>query len=92
MGEVMRLTELFGRYHRLIGEVASRGSPEAGWRSDLQEILRSLNKDCRKLSRCSSDLLHCELSNQIEHELLRCADPATRRVLGVALKHLEIDT
>lgn len=88
----MRLTDLFGRYHRLIGEVASRGSPEAGWRSDLQEILSSLNKDCRELPRCSSELLHCELSNQIEHELLRCADPATRRVLSVALKHLEIDT
>lgn len=86
------MTELFGRYHRLIGELASRGSPEAAWRSDLEEILRSLNKDCRKLSRCSSELLHCELSNQIEHELLGCADPNSRTVLSVVLKHLEAET
>lgn len=88
----MRVTELFQRYHRLIRELASRGSPEGAWRSDLQKILLSLSDDCRKLSRSSSELLRRELTNQIEHELLRATSPDARSVLTIALKHLEADT
>lgn len=88
----MGLTGLFGRYHRLIRDVASRGSPENVWRLDLEKVLRSLNDDCRKLPRSSSEMLRWELSHQIEHELLRSTSAEARSVLVVALKHLEAHT
>lgn len=88
----MGVTGLFGHYHRLIREVASRGSPETAWRLDLEQILRWLNADCRKLPRSSREMLRRELSSQIEHELLRSTSPDARGVLAVALKHLEAQT
>jgi len=88
----MGVTALFGRYHGLIREVASRGSPENAWRLDLEQVLRGLSDDCRKLPRSSGEMLCRELSDQIEHELLRSTSPVARSVLAVALKHLEPHT
>jgi hypothetical protein len=87
----MVITQLFGRYHRLIRELASRRAPEDAWRASLRVILQALDDDCRKLPRRSGDMLRQELSNQLEHELLRSTDSETGRVLSVALKHLEAD-
>jgi hypothetical protein len=83
------ITELFRRYHHLIRELASRGAPEEAWRSDLRRLLASLNDECRELPRSSKELLHQELSNQIEHELLCATNPDARAVLTVVLKHLD---
>ena len=88
----MGVTGLFGHYHRLIREVASRGSPENAWRLDLEQVLRCLNDDCRKLPCSFGEMLRQELSSQIEHELLRSTSPDARGVLAVALKHLEAQT
>ncbi len=52
-------------------------------------MVESLDYDRRRLSLRSSALLGQELSNQVEHELLRCTDPAARAVLSVVLKHLD---
>ena len=87
----MGVTALFRRYHGLVRELASRGSPENTWRSDLHQILGWFSDDCRKLSPSSRDLLRQELLSQIEHELLRCTDADARGVLSVVLKHLEAD-
>jgi hypothetical protein len=86
---VAGVTELFGRYHRVIGELASRCLRDEAWRSDLQQILQRLDDDCRSLSRSSSDVVREELANQIEHEFLRRTDPDARAVLTIVLKHLE---
>jgi len=85
MGE----TELFGRYHRLIRELAWRRAPEDIWRTRLGQILRGLDDDCRQLSHRSAAVFLHELSSQIEHELLRCSSWEARAVLSVALKHLD---
>jgi hypothetical protein len=85
------VTELFRRYHGLIRELATRGAPEVVWRADLQKILHELDHDCRDRSRHYGTMLREELSSQTEHELLCCADPDARVILGVALKHLEAE-
>lgn len=85
----MEETELFGRYHRLVRELAARRLPHEVWRSDLRRILRSYDDDCRKLSGACSGQLRHELSHQIEHEILGCTDPEQGVVLTVALKHLQ---
>lgn len=83
------VSDLFGRYHRLIRESASRCAPGDAWRSDLEQIIQSFDEDCRKLPHSSSDGLRRELSAQLEHEALGFSHPDKRAVLMVAVKHLE---
>jgi len=85
----MGVTGLYGRYHRLIRELAARRAPEATWRADLRRILGGLDEDCRKLPHRSGTMLRQELLNQIEHELLGSTNPGASAVLCIALKHLE---
>jgi hypothetical protein len=87
----METVGLFGRYHRLIRDLAAPGCRIEGRRGKLQRVLQSLDDDCRKLSRARSRLLRQELSSQIEQELLRCTDPDQAAVLALALKHLDAD-
>ena len=55
----------------------------------INEILAEFENDCRNLSASSNRLLRHELATQIEHELLRFADPDKQAVLIIALKHLD---
>ena len=82
-------TELFQRYHRRIRQLTSRRPTQDAWQADVQQIVRSLDDECRELSPRSGVLLRQELSNQVEHELLRCTDPDAKAVLNVVLKHLD---
>ncbi len=85
----METIGLFGRYHRLVRDLASQGCRVDGWRLELQQVLRSLDDDCRRLPQARSSLLRQDLSTQIEQELLRRTDPDQAAVLIIVLKHLD---
>jgi hypothetical protein len=89
MATVTEATELFRRYHSLIREVAASHSPDEAWHAEVERIVRRLDEDCRELSRSGSDLFRDELSIQLEHELLRCTNPAAKSVLSVVLKRID---
>lgn len=82
-------TDLFGRYHRLIRDLAWRRPPDDVWRTHLQQILRRLDDDCGRLPQRSAAIFRQELASQIEHELLGCSSLEAGAVLSVALKHLD---
>jgi hypothetical protein len=81
-------THLFGRYHRLIHDVGAHAGPNE-WRAEVERIVQRFDEDCRKLSRSRGNLLRDELATQLEHELLRCTNPAANSVLSVVLKRLD---
>ena len=80
---------LYGRYHGQILGLAMRSQADGGWKAKLREILAEFDNDCRDLSRSCNHLLRLELATQIEHELLRFADPNKQAVLIIALKHFD---
>lgn len=82
-------TELFRRYHFRIRKLPSQRPTRESWQADVQQIVRSFDEDCLTLSPTSRVLLRQELSNQLEHELLRCTDPEAKAMLNVMLKHLD---
>ena len=88
----MSVTELFGRYHRLIRELASRGARGDAWQLNLRHLLQRIEDDRQRLGRVSGEMLRHDLSRQLEHELLLCTDPSSRTVFSVVLKHLEAET
>jgi hypothetical protein len=87
--ELRATAMLYGRYHGLILGLAIRSQADGGWKATLREILTEFDNDCRDLSRSCNHLLRLELATQIEHEVLRFADPNKQAVLIMALKHFD---
>lgn len=81
--------DLFGRYLRLIRDLARRSDAEGTGETDVAQLLRWLDDDCRELTIPSRRQLRRELSTQIEQEALRYRDPRKRAVFIAVLKHLE---
>lgn len=81
--------ELYGRYHGRILGLAMQSTEDGAWKAKLREILAEFDDDCRELAASESRLLRQELAGQIEHELLRFADPTKCAVLAIALKHFD---
>lgn len=88
-GAPMEETELLRRYHRLLRTLASRGLREVVWRSQIDQILERLDRDCSRLSALAGHRLRSELASQIEHEALYFSNPEGRAVLLAAVKRLE---
>jgi hypothetical protein len=89
MGMAKTAPDLFGRYLRLVRDLARRGDEGDADQSDLRQMLRWLDDDCRDLTVASRRQLRRELSMQIEQEALRYRDPGKRAVFIAVLKHLE---
>jgi len=87
----MEATELFGRYHRLIRQVASRRADREASRKEIVRVMEQFRKDCLQLSPFHGRFLRDELLAQLEEEALHCADENMKAVFTIALKHLEAD-
>jgi len=83
--------KLYGRYHRLIGELARSCGPETDWRRELRARIDSFEADANTLDAASARLLREELCAQLEHEALYTARPLGREILFAAVKWLEAD-
>jgi len=87
----METTELFGRYHRRIRQLASHRADRSVLRAEIAEVMERLNEECRRLSPASSRRLRDELASQLEEEALHCTDASMKAVLVIAVKHLEAE-
>ena len=83
------MSELYGRYHGRILDLARNSTTDGSWRAKLREILAEFDDDYRLLRPLNRSVLHNELSIQIEHEALQFSDPDKRAVLTLALKHFD---
>jgi len=83
--------DLFGRYLRLIRDLARLASADDTHEADLRQLLRWLDDDCRNLAVAGAQWFRCELSTQIEQEALRYSNPHKRGVFLAVLKHLEAE-
>jgi len=87
----METTELFGRYHRRIRQLASYRAGRAASHDEIAGVMERLNEDCRRLSPADRRRLRDELAGQIEEEALHCTDANMKAVLVIAVKHLEAE-
>ena len=81
----MRGRELYGRYHRLIDELARSAGPGTDWRARLKGHIDSFEADARALAPASARLLREELCTQLEHEAVRSTRPVAREILFAAV-------
>ena len=64
------MSELYGRYHGQILDLARSSTTDGACRAKLREILAEFDDDCRLLPPLAGYVLRDELSTQIEHALL----------------------
>lgn len=83
------MSELYGRYHGQILDLARSSTTDGACRAKLREILAEFDDDCRLLPPLARYVLRNELSTQIEHEALQFSAPNKRAVLTLALKHFD---
>ena len=83
------MSELYGRYHGRILDLARHSTTDGACRAKLREILAEFDDDYRLLRPLNRSVLRNELSTQLEHEALQFSDPDKRAVLTLALKHFD---
>jgi hypothetical protein len=83
------MSELYGRYHGRILDLARNSTTDGSWRAKLREILAEFDDDYHLLRPLNRGVLRNELLTQIEHEALQFSDPDKRAVLILALKHFD---
>jgi hypothetical protein len=83
------MSTLYGRYHGRILRLAKVSTTDGAWKPKLREILAEFDEDCRNLSSILNNELRHELASQIEHEILSFRDAEKRKVLVLAIKHLD---
>ena len=86
----MRRRDLYGRYHRLIDELARSAEPGADWRTELEQRIARFETDAAALDTNGARLLREELCAQFEHEALRSTRDLARQILFAAVKWLEL--
>ncbi|RME61930.1 MAG: hypothetical protein D6782_13205 [Alphaproteobacteria bacterium] len=82
--------DLYGRYHRLIDELARSAEPGADWQTALKEHIARFETDAAVLDTDEARLRREELCAQLEHEALHSTRPLARRILSAAVKWLEL--
>lgn len=85
----MRGRDLYGRYHRLIHEMARSAEPGVDWRTELKAQIGRFEADAAALDTNGARLLREELCAQFEHEALHSTRPLARQILFAAVKWLE---
>lgn len=85
----MRGRELYGRYHRLIGELAVAAASGSDWATVLPALLKQFESEAATLESGSARLLREELCEQLEQEAFTYTHPQARNVLLAAVKRLE---
>jgi len=88
----MRRRELYGQYHRKIGELARSAGPETDWRPELKALIVELAADADALDPRSAQMLREDLSTQLEHEALHSTRLLARQILLAAVKWLELSS
>lgn len=86
----MRRRELYGKYHRLIDELARTAGPETAWQPGLKARIREFEADADALDPRSAQLLREELCAQLEQEALQSTRSLARQILFAAVKWLEL--
>lgn len=86
----MRGRDLYGRYHRLIDELARSAEPGADWQTELRARVGQFEADASALDANGARLLREELCTQFEHEALHSTRPLARKILFAAAKWLEL--
>jgi hypothetical protein len=84
------MSTLYGQYHGRILRLAMVSTADGAWKPKLREILAEFDEECRRLSSFSNNELRHELASQIEHEVLSFRDAEKRKVLVLAIKHLDV--
>ena len=73
------MSELYGRYHGRILDLARHSTTDGACRAKLREILAEFDDDYRLLRPLNRSVLRNELSTQLEHEALNSPTPTNVR-------------
>ena len=83
------MTNGFARYHGPLLQLARTATDEGAWKAKLREILATFDAEAAPLpAPCRLQLAEA-LAAQLEHEMLRFADPVKEAVLALAIKHFD---
>lgn len=88
-GTAVRGRELYGRYHRLIVELAWLAAPGSDWSTELRSLLKQFKVDAANLECGRARSLREELCGQFKYDALQGAGPLARQILLAAVERLE---
>jgi len=83
------MTDLYGRYHGPLLQLARQACDDGAWKAKLRELLAQFDDECRRLPSPCRRALRDALACQLEQEVLRFADSVKEAVLCLAIKHFD---
>ncbi len=85
------MTDGYARYHGPLLQLARAARDDGAWKAKLREILASFDVEVAPLPVPCRRRLAEALAVQLEHDMLRFADPVKAAVLALAIKHFDAD-